>query len=276
MIALRSHTFKLLHFAYAYCTFMMFKATLILLALSWVCSVGAFALGSSKNSLSIRQSFDAIIWDCDGVLVDSEALLKKGEVDALKLLGYDLSVADCTRLFSGVSPDKAMENFKAEFKQDLPTTFFKEQIEGSMDLFRRELKPLMFDTVKELSEAAIPMYVASGSPRDRVLLSIEVGGMSTFLKPDIVFTRELVAKGKPAPDLFLYTAEKAQVDPKKCLVVEDSTSGIEAALAAGMHCISFLGGGHTNGPGYRDKIFSYDVHHTYNQEEVLKYLTGQI
>ena len=66
----------------------MFKATLILLALSWVCSVGAFALGSSKNSLSIRQSFDAIIWDCDGVLVDSEALLKKGEVDALKLLGH--------------------------------------------------------------------------------------------------------------------------------------------------------------------------------------------
>ena len=110
---------------------MMFKATLILLALSWVCSVGAFALGSSKNSLSIRQSFDAIIWDCDGVLVDSEALLKKGEVDALKLLGHDLSVADCTRLFSGVSPDKAMENFKAEFKQDLPKTFFKEQIEGS-------------------------------------------------------------------------------------------------------------------------------------------------
>jgi beta-phosphoglucomutase-like phosphatase (HAD superfamily) len=252
----------------------MTPTALILFVLSFIFSVGAFSLGSPKNGgLSIRQSFDAIIWDCDGVLVDSEALLKKGEVDALKLLGYDLSVADCTRLFSGVSPDMAMENFKAEFNQDLPPTFFKEQIDCSMDLFRRELQPLMFDTVKKLSEADIPQYVASGSPRDRVLLSIEVGGMGSFLKPDVVFTRELVAKGKPAPDLFLYTAEKAQVDPKRCLVVEDSVSGIEAALAADMHCISFLGGGHTNGPGYRDKIFSYDVHHTYTQEEVLMYVT---
>lgn len=267
----------------------MFSATSTLLFISLIASLGAFSPVSSKtglssrnfrldasNGLSIRDTFDAIIWDCDGVLVDSEALLKKGEVDALKLLGHDLNVADCTRLFSGVSPDKAMENFKAEFNQDLPSTFFKEQIEGSMGLFQRELQPLMFDTVRELSEAAIPMFVASGSPRERVLLSIEVGGMGSFLRPDIVFTRELVAKGKPAPDLFLYTAEKAQVDPKRCLVVEDSASGIEAALAADMHCISFLGGGHTNGPGYKDKIFSYDIHHTYTQEEVLKYLTGQI
>ena len=72
-----------------------------------------------------------VIWDCDGVLVDSEALLKQGEVEALTTLGFDLSVEDCVRLFSGVSPDKAMKNFEEEFKKPLPENFFKEQIEGN-------------------------------------------------------------------------------------------------------------------------------------------------
>lgn len=97
------------------------------------------------------------------------------------------------------------------------------------------------------------------------------GGMGHCFQAEEVFTRELVANGKPAPDLFLYSADKMGVKPERCIVIEDSTSGIEAALAAGMKCISYLGGGHTNGPGYRERIMSYDgVVHTETAAEVLQ------
>ena len=250
----------------------------VLLLLDLVFVVQSFLSGrcngrprlSLDASLNLGAKYDLVMWDCDGVLVDSEALLKKGEVDALAKLGYTLTTDDCTRLFSGVSVDTAMENFEAEMGSTLPPTFFKEQIEGSLDLFKRELQPLMADTVMALFDASIPMCVASGSPRDRVLLSLDVGGMGHCFKETEVFTRELVSKGKPAPDLFLYSAEKMGVKPERCIVVEDSTSGIEAALAAGMKCISYMGGGHAKDSWYRDKILSYDVTHTYTSNEVLE------
>ena len=128
-------------------------------------------------------------------------------------------------------------------------------------------------TVLALHDAKIPMCVASGSPRDRVLLSLEVGGIGHCFQENEVFTRELVSKGKPAPDLFLYSAEQMGVRPERCIVIEDSPSGIEAALAAGMDCISFLGGGHAQEMWYREKILSYSsVVPTYQQSEVLSLL----
>lgn len=231
---------------------------------------------TQSTSLSAAK-YDLVVWDCDGVLVDSEALLKMGEVKALAQLGYKLTANDCTRMFSGVSIDQAMENFKKEMNADLPSNFFRDQVENSLDLFRRELKPLMKETVLSLYNEKVPMCVASGSRRDRVLLSIEVGGMGHCFKEDEVFTRELVAKGKPAPDLFLYSAEKMGIAPEKCIVIEDSTSGVEAALAAGMHCISFLGGGHAQEKWYQDKILSYQgAPAMYTQEEVFAYIKSVV
>jgi beta-phosphoglucomutase-like phosphatase (HAD superfamily) len=103
------------------------------------------------------------------VLVDSEALLKQGEVEALQAAGFDdVTVEDCVRLFSGVSVDKAQANFEAEYKKSLPDNFFPEQIAGSIQLFRDRLMPLNDKTVLSLHEKKIPMCVASGSPRNRV------------------------------------------------------------------------------------------------------------
>ena len=137
----------------------MFLVVGILLVGNVTAVVGSSSL-SKVRALNVRLSasvrallndkYDMVMWDCDGVLVDSEALLKKGEVDALRELGYELTTDDCTRLFSGVAVDQAMENFRNEMKVDLPATFFKEQIAGSHDLFRRELKPLMVSHPKRL------------------------------------------------------------------------------------------------------------------------------
>lgn len=226
---------------------------------------------TSLEALTARpKTFDLVVWDCDGVLVDSEALLKQGEVEALAGLGYKLTADDCTRMFSGVSTDQAELNFKKEMGASLPSDFFKKQIAGSLSLFRSRLKPLMTKTVLDLHARKIPMCVASGSPRDRVLLCLELAGIRQCFPDDRVFTRELVNKGKPAPDLFLKAAElSGNVPPNRCLVIEDASSGIEAAIAAKMPVLGFLGGGHTTAKWYQDKIKSYEIPLFNTQEDLL-------
>jgi beta-phosphoglucomutase-like phosphatase (HAD superfamily) len=217
-------------------------------------------------------SHDLIIWDCDGVLVDSEALLKQGEVEALARAGIDMSVDDCVRLFSGVSVDEAAVNFLKEKNKELPDGFFKEQIAGSLQLFRDRLVPLMTDTVLSLQNGGYNMCVASGSPLTRVLLCLELAEIDGCFNSNSVFTRELVKRGKPAPDLFLHAAEKMNVLPGRCIVVEDSVAGIEAALAADMRVVGYLGGGHAQASWYRKAIESYDIPLAYTQKEVLGFL----
>ena len=193
----------------------------------------------SKRSLQIRSSIDEIyipkrklvIWDCDGVLVDSEALLKQGEVEALADAGFNLSVDDCVRLFSGVSIDKATDNFNKEYNQHLPLDFFKNQVANSLELFRQRLQPLMKNTVIQLHDMEVQMCVASGSPKNRVDLCLDVVGICPCFPPNTVYTRELVANGKPAPDLFLYAAKAMGYEPKDCIVIEDAVSGILAAVS---------------------------------------------
>lgn len=232
---------------------------------------------SSRLALTASGSDDPpkrslVIWDCDGVLVDSEALLKQGEVEALAEAGITVTVDDCVRLFSGVSPDKAMENFQQEMGKDIPENFFPEQIAGSMGLFRARLEPLMAETVSGLSDIGAKQCIASGSPRDRVELCVDVAGMRPFFPSENVFTRELVAKGKPAPDLFLYTAEKMGYKPEECLVIEDSSSGILAAQAAGMEVLGFLGGGHAQADWYVKQIKDFGIPVVEKEREVYDYI----
>lgn len=230
--------------------------------------------GHYKNipgiSNNILFSNKLVIWDCDGVLVDSEALLKQGEVEALKNAGFkDISIDDCVRLFSGVSIDKAESNFLDEFKQPLPKDFFKKQIDGSMDLFRRRLIPLMKNTVISCHQQSIEMCVASGSPRTRVELCIDIAGISSCLPSNKIFTREQVKDGKPSPDLFLYAASNMGYDIKDCIVIEDAISGILAARAANMEVITFLGGGHTKTKGYREAIRKLETKEFETEHEIL-------
>ena len=93
-----------------------------------------------------------------------------------------------------------------------------------------------------------------------------------YFPAEHVFTRELVARGKPAPDLFLYAADKMGVKPERCIVVEDSGAGIDAAKAAGMDCIAYLGGGHAKYDWYREKILGYGIPVGYTQTEILHML----
>lgn len=217
----------------------------------------------------LQMKSNLIIWDCDGVLVDSEALLKQGEVEALARAGITVTVDDCVKMFSGFSPDAAAVNFQQKMNMPLPENFIKDQIAGSLDLFRKRLDPLMLDTILELHSRKATMCVASGSPRNRVEICLEVAKMDHCFTPETIFTRELVARGKPAPDLFLYAAEKMGFSPENCIVIEDSPAGIEAAQAAGMDVIGFLGGGHAQYGWYQEAIKNYNIPIVYTQGSVL-------
>jgi beta-phosphoglucomutase-like phosphatase (HAD superfamily) len=226
------------------------------------------ALSAGPTSVVSR----LVVWDCDGVLVDSEALLKRGEVKALAAAGIEVTVDDCVRLFSGVSVDQAAANFKRAMNKDLPAGFFAEQVAASMSLFRQpgELKALMARTVSELHRLGVPQCVASGSPRSRVKLCLEMAGIDECFRDEAIFTREQVSRGKPAPDLFLLAASQMGCRPADCLVVEDAGAGILAARGAGMPVIAYLGGGHAQSQWYRASIEEMDVPVFSQQEDVLR------
>eukprot|EP00527_Entomoneis_sp_CCMP2396_P009848 CAMPEP_0198137592 /NCGR_PEP_ID=MMETSP1443-20131203/1061_1 /TAXON_ID=186043 /ORGANISM="Entomoneis sp., Strain CCMP2396" /LENGTH=277 /DNA_ID=CAMNT_0043799075 /DNA_START=93 /DNA_END=926 /DNA_ORIENTATION=+ len=238
---------------------------------------------NKKNVLSLAAAasgFDApkrslVIWDCDGVLVDSEALLKKGEVESLAEYGIEVTVEDCVRMFSGVSPDKAIENFKAETGQEIPIDFFPKQIAGSMDLFRAQLQPLMLETVSGLAKIGATQCIASGSPRDRVELCVDVAGMRPYFSSEVVYTREMVNKGKPAPDLFLHAAEQMGFAPEDCIVIEDASSGVKAAQAAGMEVLGFLGGGHATADWYQKAMYEFGIPIVHKEKDVYDYIASR-
>lgn len=217
---------------------------------------------------------ELVIWDCDGCLVDSEALLKTAEVEALHAAGFtQVTADDCNRLFSGFAPEAGAANFLAEFGQPVPENFFRDQIANSAELFRTRLTQLNAATVLALHAAGRKQIVASGSPRDRVEVCLQVAGIDHVFAKDQIFTREDVpGRGKPRPDIFLLAAEKAGVDPSECVVVEDSTSGIMAAQAAQMEVVGYVGGGHAQADWYRDKLKEYKVPLTYSDSELLAYL----
>ena len=212
-----------------------------------------------------------IMWDCDGVLVDSETLLKKGEKEELNKAGYNLSINDCVMLFSGLSIENATINFEAKYGP-LPQDFFKKQIKNSFNLFRKRLTALNYNNVKKIFEKGINQCIVSGSPNERVKLCIEVTNMSSFFDEKTIFTKELVKNGKPSPELFLYAAEKMGYKPSDGLVIEDSPSGIQAAINAKMNVIAFMGGGHTRSDEYRNKIKSFNVPIVETEIELQEYL----
>merc|ERR1719487_2695913 len=117
-------------------------------------TAAALRVPTPRCSMGVAAGKDLVIWDCDGCLVDSEALLKTAEVEALHAAGFtDVTRDDCNRLFSGFAPEAGAANFLKEFGKPVPDDFFKDQIEGSADLFRKRLTELNAKTVLALHAA---------------------------------------------------------------------------------------------------------------------------
>ncbi|MDH2349842.1 HAD family hydrolase [Bradyrhizobium sp. SSUT112] len=191
-----------------------------------------------------RPKPDLIIFDCDGVLVDSELLSCRCLSDVLAECGIALSLEQALELFLGRST-KAIEQHYRDLGQVVPDGFLPRLKSHVLTTFGEVLQPIPgIDAV--VSGLKMPYCVASSSDLDRVALSLNVTGLAPLFG-DRLYTAQMVKRGKPAPDLFLYAAEKMRADPSCTLVIEDSASGVQAGKAAGMTVWGFVGGSHYRG-----------------------------
>ena len=193
-----------------------------------------------------------VIFDCDGVLVDSEPLSIRVLIDAVKAHGKALDEATAYQRFLGRSLAHMVSVLGSDFDIDADQAF----LDGMRaDLYRRfegELQPI---NGIEMAVRDLPWRhcVASSSQPERIRLSLKLTGLLDLFEPHI-FSATMVNKGKPAPDLFLHAAREMCVAPSACIVVEDSPAGIEAAKRAGMAVFAFTGGSHADREEYRAEI----------------------
>ncbi len=194
---------------------------------------------------------DAVIFDCDGVLVDSEVIASRVVADMFVNHVPGLDRDAFVRDLAGVSDTEVVERCRRDFGATFPNDFL-EQIEVLVDdALNRELKaiPGAAETVRNVG---LPTAVASNSRRARVDRSLRRAELTDAFD-DRIFCAEQVAAPKPAPDVYLLAARELAVPPDRCLVVEDSTAGVTAARAAGMTVIGFVGASHVL-PGHADTV----------------------
>ena len=197
---------------------------------------------------------DVVIFDCDGVLVDSEVLALARVGAALERLGLKLDEAQIRELFLGVSEPSMLGIAERELGAPLPPDFQSELANDVLADFERELKGV--EGIAELvGRLDSRVCVASSSSIERIRASLRIVGYANLFEPH-VFSASEVARGKPEPDLFLHAARRMDVGPADCLVIEDSVHGVTAARRADMVVFGFTGGAHAAGEGYRTRLLA--------------------
>jgi HAD superfamily hydrolase (TIGR01509 family) len=183
-----------------------------------------------------------IIFDCNGVLVDSEQIAAAVAAQEFVRAGVPMTPELVSRYFLGRRPADMFAAIETVTRRKLPENFGATVAAATVRRIRAELRA-MPHAAHALTWLREPKCVASSSTLDRIRASLETAGLARFFEPNL-FSASDVPNGKPAPDLFLYVAGRMGVVPSECIVVEDSPAGIAAATAAGMTAIGFVGGSH--------------------------------
>lgn len=186
-----------------------------------------------------------VIFDCNGVLVDSEPLATAIVSQEFMRAGFALTPDIVARYFTGRRQADMFTEVEIAAGRKLPHDFAATVASATLRKFRAELRATAH-VVHALSWLRGPKCVASSSTLDRMRVSLESTDLIRFFEPNL-FSAADVPNGKPAPDLFLHAAARMRVNPKDCLVVEDSPAGVAAGVAAGMTVIGFVGGSHAGG-----------------------------
>jgi HAD superfamily hydrolase (TIGR01509 family) len=195
--------------------------------------------------------WEAIIFDCDGVLIDSELIASRVSAEELTRLGFPLTIEECIQRFTG-RPDREMRiEIEEEFGRPIPPSYDENVHARITEAYATELKilPGLKEALATITE---PVCVASSSMPDKIRLGLESVGIYDRFAPNIV-SASMVARGKPEPDVFIFAAGWLRVSPKRCLVIEDSVPGVRAAVRAGMTVLGFGGGSHF-GPGDKARL----------------------
>ena len=183
---------------------------------------------------------ELVIFDCDGVLVDSEPIMNRVFAEQLQKIGLALPVSEVMRRFVGKTRDQCIALAAEISGRELPRRFGADWDAAAFDALRKEVRPVA-GVPEVLRDLAIPYCVASNGMPDRVRVTLDSAGLLRYFEGRI-FTSSEVASPKPAPDLFLHAAASMKAAPAACVVIEDTPTGVKAARAAGMRVLGYIGG----------------------------------
>jgi HAD superfamily hydrolase (TIGR01509 family) len=218
-------------------------------------------------------NIDLIIFDCDGVLVDSEVISCRAHAETLTRHGYPITSEQVLERFLGVSDREARLTVEAELGRRLPDDFESQMMQAALQRYADDLRP-----IPHLGEAiaaiSLPKCVASSGTPEKIRHGLTCAGLYDTLAPHI-FSAGQVERGKPAPDLFLFAASQMGTLPVRCLVIEDSLPGVTGAVAAGMTVLGFHGGSHCR-PGHGEMLRTAGAAVTFDDMRQLPGLIAQI
>jgi HAD superfamily hydrolase (TIGR01509 family) len=182
-----------------------------------------------------------VIFDCDGVLVDSEAISNRVLAEMLSAEGLPTTLAQARRRYQGLLLADVLCRAEEKLGRTLPEDWLGRYERERAAAFRRELAPVAgaAATVQRLTAAGIGVCVASQGKLSKTRLSLALTGLDRLFPERARFSAYSVAHGKPAPDLFLQAAASMGAEPAGCVVVEDTPSGVTAAVSAGMRCVGY-------------------------------------
>ena len=191
-----------------------------------------------------------IIFDCDGVLVDSEPIAARVLGEYISANGRITTTDECLDTFTGLSLKSVKNIIADEWGMALPDNFIDELRALDRAAFEKELKPLpdIANAINTVKAAGIKICVASSGSLEKITHSLSITGLLDLFDGNI-FSASMVTNGKPAPDLFIYAAGEMNVEANNTLVIEDSPAGITAAKNAAMGVLGFTGGGHAGHAG---------------------------
>ncbi|WP_066224368.1 HAD-IA family hydrolase [Formosa haliotis] len=189
--------------------------------------------------------YKCVIFDCDGVLVDSEALSNGILANLANQYGANLDIDTAIKIFKGCSMTMCIEKIKTLVTSPIPDDFEATYRKLSVEAFKKQIKPIE-GIAEVLDELELPFCVASSGPEDKMRLNLKLTGLLEHFEGRL-FSCFTIGKWKPDPAVFLWAAETMGFKPEECLVVEDSYSGVSGALAGGFD------------------VFGYTAHDVHNQ-----------
>jgi HAD superfamily hydrolase (TIGR01509 family) len=186
---------------------------------------------------------DLVIFDCDGVLVDSEPIAIRIDVEVIRRHGWDITESEVVDLFVGRSDSFMRAEVSRRTGRDLGADWDAAFVDDYRAALTRELQPVdgIVEAIDAIDELGLVTCVASSGSHDKMRFTLGLTDLWSRFEGRI-FSASEVERGKPAPDLFLHAAGRMGVPSRRCAVVEDSAAGVEAALAAGMRVIAYAGG----------------------------------
>lgn len=187
----------------------------------------------------MQSKWKLVIFDCDGVLVDSEPISCGVCAEMATELGHPMSAQEGLQTFAGTSMNFVTQYIEKQTGKKIPYPFEDEYRRRTYEAFKIHLQPV--EGIREaLQQIQLQKCVASNGPLEKVISNLAITGLHSFF-PQHLFSAYQVQRWKPDPALFLHAAKTVGVAPKDCIVVEDSTHGVEAAIAAGMEVLGFPG-----------------------------------